>query len=315
MKNYFVIILMLLVSASYAQYNDANLSLEKATATTAYQYLNLKLYPIRANDSFFKAHKAIGKHTTLQEALKNGKIEITETGTTDNSGTVNELFIKNISADTIMILSGEVVQGGKQDRMIAEDVILHPGKTKIKVKVYCVEHGRWQTNGDGRSFKNYFSVSSNEVRKAGTVSKNQQEVWSKVADATNKNEAKSSTGTLAALKSSDSFVADLKKYTDHFQKLLTQEQNVIGFVAVTGDRILGCDMFATHAMFTDHYAGLINSYATEAITSGKPVTIRYEEVNKYLMSIISDEQKQDAEIDKKGTQLKDKNRKLHISTF
>jgi hypothetical protein len=315
MKYCLIIFLLLTVSVSRAQYNQVNLSLDEAATVSAHQYLNLKLYPIRAKDSFFKAHKDVGRYTTLEQALKNEGIVISETGTSSNSGTVNELYIQNVSADTIMILSGEVVQGGKQDRMIALDVILYPGKNKRKVQVYCVEHGRWQPNGDGRNFKNYYSLSSNEVRKAGTVAKNQQEVWDKVADATSKNDAKSNTGTLAALKSSESFSTDLKKYADHFQKTLINEPDVIGFVAVSGDRILGCDMFATHALFADHYAGLINSYATEAITSGKPATVKQEDVNRYLLSIIADEQKQDSEINKKGTQLKDKNQKLHISTF
>lgn len=309
------ILLLLIATTASAQYNKENLSLDKTASVTTYQYGNLRLYPIRANDSFFTAHRNLGKYLTLEQALKNNKIEVTETGTARNDGTVNELYVNNISTDTIMILSGEVVQGGKQDRMIAQDVILYPRQGKKKVNVYCVEHGRWQPKADGKSFKNYYSVSSPEVRKAGTVSKNQQEVWSKVADATTKNKAESSTGTLAALKSSETFTGDMKKYTDHFKKVLINEADVIGFVAVSGDRILGCDMFATHTMFTDHYAGLIDSYATEAITSGKPATVQAEEVNKYLLTIIEDERKQDMEINKKGTQLKEKNRKLHISTF
>lgn len=315
MKKILNILLLLIASVSHAQYNASNLVLDKTANASAYQYGNLRLYPIRANDSFVKAHNNLGKYVTLEQALKNGKIEVTETGSSSNSGTVNELYVKNVSSDTIMILSGEVVQGGKQDRMIAQDVILYPRQERRKVNVYCVEHGRWQPKADGKNFKEYYSVSSNEVRKAGTVSKNQQEVWEKVADATSKNSAPSSTGTLAALKSSGTYTADLKKYSDHFEKVLITEKDVIGFVAVSGDRILGCDMFATHAMFTDHYAGLINSYATEAITSGKPATVQTEEVSKYLLSIIEDEQKQDTEINKKGTQLKEKNRKLHISTF
>lgn len=315
MKYCLIIFLLLTVSVVRAQYNQGNLSLDEAETVSAHQYLNLKLYPIRAKDSFFKAHKDVGRYTTLEQALKNEGIVISETGTSSNSGTVNELYIQNVSADTIMILSGEVVQGGKQDRMIAQDVVLYPGTHKTKVQVYCVEHGRWQANGDGGNFKNYYSLSSNEVRKAGTVTKNQQEVWKKVADATSKNAAGSRTGTLAALKSSESFSADLKKYADYFQKILINEPDVIGLVAVSGDRILGCDMFATHAMFADHYAELVNSYATEAITSGKPATVKHEEVNQYLLLIISDEQKQDAEIEKKGTQLKERNKKLHISTF
>jgi hypothetical protein len=214
-----------------------------------------------------------------------------------------------------MILAGEVVQGGKQDRMIAQDFVLQPGSGKKDISVFCVEHGRWTEKKDGRAFNGYFTISSNKVRKAGVVEKDQQNVWDRVSDATSENKAESATGTLTALNQSESYQAELKKYTDHFAGVLAREGDVIGFVAVSGNSILGCDMFATHELFAQHYANLINSYATEAITSGKPVTISYDKVKQYLRSIIADESRQDEEIEKNGTQLKVGKRKIHISTF
>jgi len=153
------------------------------------------------------------------------------------------------------------------------------------------------------------------VRKAAAVKKDQREVWDKVAETTGKNNARTSSGTLVALKDSENLTKDLAEYNDHFKNLLASERDVIGVIAVSGDVILGCDMFATHSLFEKHYVNLINAYATEAITNGKPVTVPREKVHEYLLSIIEDESRQDAEVEKKGTQLKDKNRKLHISTF
>jgi len=153
------------------------------------------------------------------------------------------------------------------------------------------------------------------VRKAATVKKDQQEVWNKVAETTDKNKARTSTGTLTALKESGDFTNELKKYIDYFEPLIVNESDVIGVIAVSGDQVLGCDMFATHQMLKEHYNNLINSYATEAITTGKNVQISYDQVNQYLDTIIQDEQKQEGEVQKKGTMLKDGRKKLHISTF
>jgi hypothetical protein len=74
-------------------------------------------------------------------------------------------------------------------------------------------------------------------------------------------------------------------------------------------------MFATHELLTKHYHNLINSYATEAITTGKTVQLPYENANQYLDTIIEDERKQETEVPKKGTLLKDGKKKIHISTF
>jgi hypothetical protein len=299
------------VSLSYAQYNKDNLKLETPAIANNYKFKNLQLYPIRANKSFETAHRDVGRYTSLKEAMYKKKIAVTEHG----KGDVNTLFVENISSDTIIILAGEVVQGGKQDRMIAEDFILYPRSGKKDISVFCVEHGRWQARESGGSFNGYFTISSNEVRKAGVVSKNQQEVWNKVADKTEKNQAATKTGTLAALRDSDSFTKELKLYSDFFNNTIVTEHDVIGIVAVSGDAILGCDMFATNKMFKEHYQNLLQSYATEAISTGKAVTVPYDTVAGYLESIIGDETKQEEKVKEKGVLLKDGKRKVHISTF
>lgn len=300
--------------AAQAQYKSENLKLESASAVAQnkFNYENLQLYPIRANKAFEAEHQDLGNYVGLKEALEKRKIIVTEKS---KEGTVNSLVLENISSDTIMILSGEVVQGGKQDRVVGQDMILYPKSGKKNVSVFCVEHGRWNPkNGDG-SFKQYFSISSNEVRKAATVKKDQSEVWDKVAETTSKNQAGTSTGTLTALKDSETLSKNLKRYTDHFQNSLASDKTVIGVVAVTGNTILGCDMFATHEIFSMYLPGLLNSYSTEAITSGAPAKVSYRKVEEYLNAIIADESKQESVVEKNGVMLKEGKKKLHISTF
>lgn len=316
MKHLILFCLCALVSMPVlrAQYQLENLTLESRAqvAQDRYTYQKLQLYPIRANNTFRSHHKDVAKYVTLKEALEKKKVVISEKS---RSGTVNTLFIENVSSDTVIVLSGEVVQGGKQDRVIAQDFVLYPKSGQKDVSVFCVEHGRWSPKNGDTSFRQYFTISSNEIRKAATVNKNQQDVWNKVSETTDKNRANTSTGTLTALQQSESYTKDVKQYTDHFQGTLSAEQDVIGVVAVTGSTILGCDMFATHEIFAQYLSNLLHSYATEAITSGKEVDVPYEKVEEYLKTILADESKQESEVEKKGTMLKDGNKKIHISTF
>lgn len=307
------LLMVIAVATANAQYNKANLKLEPVAALKKYAYGNLQVYPVRANAAFKEQHKHVGNYVTLKDGLQKNKAKITER----DRGEVNTLYIENVSSDTIMVLSGEVVQGGKQDRVIAQDFLLYP-KSKKDISVFCVEPGRWQPQkgGDeGMEFKSYSSFSTNDVRKAAIVEKDQQKVWDKVAETTSKNNATTSTGTLTALKNSGPFTANLKKYTDYFKPLFASEPDVIGMVVASGDVILGCDMFATHEMFMAHYSDLVNAYATQAITTGKPVTVSYGNVQRYLDTLITDERKQESEVRKKGTILKEGDKKLHLSTF
>ena len=143
MKPIIITILLVLPFFCSAQYTYKNLQvnfLENNAAAKNYTYQNLRLYPVYAKDSFRASFKNIGKYMSLQEALQKKKVKITEKSA---GGTVNNLSIENISSDTIIVICGDVVKGGKQDRIVEEDVVLKPKSGKKDLKVFCVESGRW----------------------------------------------------------------------------------------------------------------------------------------------------------------------------
>src|ERR1041385_852323 len=105
MKSLLIFFSVLLASVVNAQYNKTNLKIETGFTQAKYLYQNLQLYPIRANAAFVAYHKDLSKFVTLKDALDKKKVVITES----NGGEVNSLFIENVSKDTVMILSGEVV--------------------------------------------------------------------------------------------------------------------------------------------------------------------------------------------------------------
>lgn len=78
----------------------------------------------------------------LQEALAGKKAVVHETGD------VNLLHVENVSRDAeVFIQSGDIVKGGRQDRVIAFDLILPPRSGKVPVIAYCVDEARWQQRG------------------------------------------------------------------------------------------------------------------------------------------------------------------------
>jgi hypothetical protein len=353
MKNLlFTLSLSMLACASvFAQYNSKNLVMESSGSVNKYRFKNLQLYPIHGNSNFFNEVRDNGNYLSLKEGLDSKKVLITEKVDTSarrnpiqrqrynqpanrtnndhtnnpapqeqqqqyvSEGTVNSLFIENVSSDTIMVLAGEVVKGGKQDRVIAQDFLLYPKSGKKDVSVFCVEHGRWSTTDTTFAFKETSTISCQSVRKAAAVEKQQGKVWENVANVTSKNKASTSTGTYNALENSESYKKELEAYQNHFGNIFNNDPSVIGVVAVSDDSIIGCDMFASNAMFKKYYTNLLNSYATEAITNGKDVKVSYQQVSNYLNSFIASEEKQEEVIKLKGTQLKEGRKKVHISVY
>jgi hypothetical protein len=162
------------------------------------------LKPIESGDlTLFPVVRASGKmppadqFLTLDEGLKNGEVEVTEAGRvrglvrSRGSATlpyrgdqVNTLVLVNNSKRPLLLLAGEIVTGGKQDRVIAKDRIVPAGGDPIDLSVFCIEHGRWTESSEkfgatAKTSTGSFMVQPT-VRQQAMVAKDQQQVWNSV---------------------------------------------------------------------------------------------------------------------------------------
>jgi hypothetical protein len=307
---------LLLSATVFSQYTYSNLDVKfnlNENEQKNYTYQNLRLYPIKAKASFTDTFKTIGKYMNLKEALAKGKVVITEQL---GGAQVNTLTIENISNDTVMILSGEVITGGKQNRIIGKDLILLPKSGKIDLSVFCVEAGRWENVSTGtNNFNGYYNVGSLSLRKTVDKSENQSAVWSKVDSINAANSTGSRTKTYTAINNSKDFTNKLNAYTVFFKEKFTNEKDVIGVIVVSGNKVLGCDMFATSDLFKKNFENLLASYATEAIISGSTVTANADIVKKYMDKLLNDEVTQSSTIKEKGKVFVNKGKKMRVSSY
>ncbi len=334
MKKITLIILLALPFIAFSQYTYSNLQvnfLETDALAKSMTYQNLRLYPIYAKDNFIKQFKNVGNYMPLTEALEKKKVRITEK---KDGGEVNDLVIENISSDTIIIICGDIVKGGKQDRIAQEDIVLKPKSGKRNMKVFCVESGRWESRGTVRTSRNVttsnYAVSSNAapeafsghfnkgsmgLRKVVEKDKDQSKVWSKVDEINNNNKTTTDTKTYTAINNSNDYSKKLKGYMDFFSKRFNTDPNIIGVVVVSGNKVLGCDMFATPALFKSQFTSLLYSYATEAILNGSAVTATTATVKAYMNPLLINEASQQQILKQKGNDFVEKGKKLRVSSF
>jgi hypothetical protein len=316
MKKIFLIATVLFCLNGFSQYTFQNLEFKadySSTEAKNFTYENLRLYPIKAKQSFTDTFSNVGKYMSLKEALAKGKVIITEQL---GGATVNVLTIENISDDTVMVIAGEVITGGKQNRIVGKDLILLPHSGKIDLSVYCVEAGRWENVSTGSNqFSGYFNVGSMSLRKVVDKEQNQGKVWAHVDKLNTANSTGSSTKTYTAINKSEDFTRKLKTYTDYFIKVFSAEENVVGVVVISGDKVLGCDMFATAQLFKNNFENLLASYVTEAIINGAIVTANAQKVEDYMNKLLQSEEEQTATLKEKGKVFVNDGKKVRISSY
>ncbi len=114
----------------FAQYTYDHLQvnfLTSAPEANNFTYENLRLYPVHQKDNFKKQFSDVGKYLSLKEAMDKKKVRISEKG---QGASVNELTIENLSTDTVIVITGQIVKGGQQDRIINKDFLLKPKSGK-----------------------------------------------------------------------------------------------------------------------------------------------------------------------------------------
>lgn len=213
---------------------------------------------------------------TLQEALEQKKIVVHETGT------VNELAVENLSDEQVFIQAGDIVRGGKQDRMFGNDLIVEARSGKVPITTYCVEQGRWQRRG-AESAERFASspcaAPDNRVKLAAKMSRNQSAVWSGVADA-QKRLGSSLGSNVVSSQSSSSLQLTLeneavRRSTDDFVKALSGSANdlpdAIGVVVLINGKPYSADVYGTRELFRQLWPKLLHAGAVEAIAA-KPAS-------------------------------------------
>src|SRR5213079_2418364 len=96
-------------------------------------------------------------------------VYIPQSGT---GASVNQLVLVNRSKRPLLLLAGELVSGGKQDRIIGKDRIVPVGADPLPLDVFCVEHGRWSS---GANFSAAKTIVHPSVREQAAVNQKQDD--------------------------------------------------------------------------------------------------------------------------------------------
>jgi len=212
------------------------------------------------------------KFLSLAEALERKTLLIEETGS------VRELRVTNTGDLPVYIQSGEVIKGGKQDRMLQYDYVIAPHSEKQPLAGFCVESGRWSRRGTESATVFAAStalacnaiVSSNLVR-AGEG--DQGAVWREVAVSQEKLslnvgspvQATTSPSSLQLTLEDERLQAKAEPYRKALADVLAGQRDVIGVATAINGQVTTVDVYACRALLEKLWPKLLETGAVEAI--------------------------------------------------
>jgi hypothetical protein len=280
---------------------------------SAWQYKNLKIIPIRpkkggGNSLLGGAPNII----SLSQALNQGLATISERGTASTEN-VHWLRINNTSDKSILVNSGEVVSGGRQDRMMMKDTILSPSKKDQYVPVMCVEEGRWSEKEKKFVYNNF---ANSRLRKTLGIGKNQVLIWKEIDNQLQAAGVKSNTMNYLSRNSDKKVMQVGDEYFNFFQqKFKNADSTIVGFVCISGNKIIGSDIFSGTNLFYSQLEPLLRGYIDDAVFFGSPVVLPDKPVKEYMDKILTDERSQQEFVNRNGKVFRQNGKVIHINTY
>jgi len=263
---------------------------------------NLTVFPVVAG----KSHET-DLFLTLDEGLRSGEVIVTESGSVgplvrprhghdpgyrpSGGAQVNQLVLVNNSKRPLILLAGEIVTGGKQDRVIAKDRIVPPESDPIDLGVFCVEPGRWTGVSSKFGYSGGVMVQPG-VRARAMADKDQGKVWAEVGKAKEQVTVAAAAPAARELSQTSSYARvmqndEVKKQVDamaapiqqNYESLIRQlrDRNAVGVVVAVNGEIVWSDIFASTQLLEKYWPKLIRSYAAEAVvthSSNREVSVK-----------------------------------------
>jgi hypothetical protein len=279
---------------------------------SAWKFKDLKIIPIRQKKKPDSQHPSINNIISLSQALSSGLATVTERGTASTEN-VHWLRINNNSDKSIMVNSGEIFTGGRQDRMIMHDTILSPSQKDQYVPVMCVEEGRWSEKEKKILYGNFANP---HLRKVLDQNKNQVLIWNEINSQLARSGLKSSTMAYMSLSLDKKSTSLDEEYFRFFkEKFKNSDSTIVGFVAVSGNKVIGSDIYASTSLFYSQLEPLLRGYTNDAIYYGLPITMTEKAIKEYIDNILIDEKTQQEFVSKNGKIFRQDGRVVHINTF
>ncbi len=167
------------------------------------------------------------------------------------SPVVGELVLHNTAPRPVVVLEGDLLEGGWQDRMLARSIVLEPFEVRV-VEVLCVEYGRW---GGAAGHASNGRKSAPSVRYGNLSVRERQhpqhEVWRRIG------RFETSLGETAS--------ASMLDHLDRAAPIsLDRIEGQRGVIIGIGGRVVGAELFGSATGLRTRWQGILDAAGLDA---------------------------------------------------
>jgi hypothetical protein len=213
--------------------------------------------------------------------------------------------VENLSNELdVFIQSGDIVKGGKQDRVLAVSIIIPARSGKVSIEAFCVESGRWEKrkNEDVSQFSSSNErIVSKELKLAANGARSQSEVWAKVpqaqerlGDVVGAPVAAAESRTSLQLSLENGRVASTAdEYIRKLSNAIAGKNDVIGYAFAINGQINSADIYVSNALFRKLWPKMLKAAAVEAVAHSRGVRLAEPAKAEAVRSFLTDADKGD----------------------
>ena len=208
----------------------------------------------------------------LDRAIQEQTVVVHETGQ------VGRLEVENLSTDVdVLIQDGDIVRGGRQDRVVRTDFILPAKSGRLPLPTFCVEKRRWGRRGAEADHKFSGSGTVFCLRAMRTAMRsgraNQAAMWEEVSHMQSKLSASIGENVAAASSPSSMDLALDHQALERRRKAVREELGSLrgkypeatGMIVAINGRIAGGDLYFNGELFGQLWERLLDAAANESV--------------------------------------------------
>ena len=227
---------------------------------------NIAIIPLRTERNYIDI-------LTLKKGLELGLVEVKECETSQ----VNTVIVKNRAVTPLILIDGEEIIGGDQNRIVNSTILIDAGNM-MQIPVSCSEKNRWAFKSEFKQSEYMANYNTRRAKEyASRVSSSYQDViWSSIDCLEAENDYASPTSAM------EESYENIKAAQNEIIKEFRIVDGQTGVLVMVDGEIKGFELFLNSEIYRDFHEKIIKSYLIDSKIKNNMFTVNIEAAEEVI---------------------------------